>query len=343
MTPLISIIVPVYKVEDVIHNCVESILRQTYSNFELILIDDGTPDESGKICDEYAKKDNRIKVIHKTNGGVSSARNIGIANATGEYIVCVDSDDYVDEAYLQGFIDVIKIYPEAQMVWCGFYTVNDYEKTITRAVKYDESGELIESDISNIMTFHQKWLDAAPWCKLYSKRIIDENNLKMDESMSLGEDLLFNFSYINSCTNKKIYHTNKCAYYYIQTEKETLDNRFRANLFDIYTHINDEMLRYITNWKVDSEQMTIFYDSAYFSYEKCLRNTFHKNNTATKKEKYQLNKKIMQSSRFKEAVKNSSCKIRLPLKIAYKLNSYKLVEAANALTSSLYKLKNSIR
>lgn len=340
MTPLISIIVPVYKVADVMHNCVDSILRQSYSNFELILIDDGSPDVSGQICDEYAKKDDRIKVIHKPNGGVSSARNTGIAGANGEYIVCVDSDDYVDEAYLQGFVDVIRKYPDAEMVWCGFYTVKDYEKSITQAVRYDETGKLIESDISEIMTLHQKWLDAAPWGKLYSKRIIDENNLKMDESMSLGEDLLFNFSYMNSCGNKKIYHTNKCAYFYIRTEKETLDNKFRADLFSVYSHINDKLLSYIISWKVDSEQMTMFYNAAYFTYEKCLKNTFHPNNTASKKEKYSLNKKIMQSDRFKRAVENSNCKIRLPLRIAYKLGDYRLVEISESLISSLYKLKN---
>lgn len=340
MTPLISVIVPVYKVADVIHNCVESILRQTYSNFELILIDDGSPDVSGQICDEYAQKDKRIKVIHKPNGGVSSARNAGIAGANGEYIVCVDSDDYVDESYLQGFVDVLRKHPDAEMVWCGFYTVKDYEKSITQTVKYDESGNLIESNISEIMTLHQKWLDAVPWGKLYSKRIIDENNLKMDESMSLGEDLLFNFSYINVCGNKKIYHTNECAYYYLRTEKESLDNKFRADMFDIYSHINDELLRYITAWELSSQQMTMFYNSAYFSYEKCLKNTFHPNNTASKKEKYSLNKMIMQSDRFKEAVEKSDCKIRLPLRIAYKLGNYRLVEAVNSLIGFLYRLKN---
>ncbi len=343
MTSLISIIVPVYKVQDVMHHCIESILKQTYHNFELILIDDGSPDASGKICDSYAEKDSRIKVIHKKNGGVSSARNIGIANAKGDYIVCVDSDDYVDEAYLQGFADVIDKYPQAEIVWCGFYTVKDYEKGITQTVKYDDSGKLIESDASKIMTFHQKWLNAAPWGKLYLKRVIDENNLKMDESMSLGEDLLFNFSYINSCSNKKIYHTNKCAYYYIRTEKETLDNKYRPDLFEIYTHINDEMLRYITEWKVDSEQVAMFYSSAYFSYEKCLKNTFHKNNNASKKEKYQINKKIMQSSRFKDAVEKSNCKIRTPLRIAYKLNNYRLVELVNNTVSYLYKIKTKIK
>ena len=98
---LISIIVPVYKAEKYLSECIDSIISQTYENFELILIDDGSPDNSGKICDEYAEKDKRIKVIHKENAGVSSARNIGLDNASGEYIAFIDSDDFVDKQYLE--------------------------------------------------------------------------------------------------------------------------------------------------------------------------------------------------------------------------------------------------
>lgn len=94
---VVSIIVPIYNVEKYLHRCVESIISQTYEKIEIILVDDGSPDESGKICDEYAKKDNRIKVIHKTNGGISSARNAGIKASTGDYIVYVDSDDWLEK------------------------------------------------------------------------------------------------------------------------------------------------------------------------------------------------------------------------------------------------------
>ena len=100
----ISVIVPVYKVEKYIHRCVCSILNQTYTDFELILVDDGSPDNSGKICDEYAVKDNRIKVIHKDNGGLSSARNAGLdwvfEFSDSQFITFIDSDDYVDKNYL---------------------------------------------------------------------------------------------------------------------------------------------------------------------------------------------------------------------------------------------------
>ena len=98
-----SVIVPVYKVENVLPRCIESILNQTVTDFELILIDDGSPDRSGEICDAYAAKDSRIRVIHQKNGGVSKARNAGLDIAQGEYIVFVDSDDWVDAIYLEQF------------------------------------------------------------------------------------------------------------------------------------------------------------------------------------------------------------------------------------------------
>ena len=95
MNDLISIVVPVYNVENYLGNCIDSILNQSYSNLEIILIDDGATDQCGRICDDYANQDSRIKVIHKKNGGLSDARNVGIKSATGKYLTCIDSDDYI--------------------------------------------------------------------------------------------------------------------------------------------------------------------------------------------------------------------------------------------------------
>ena len=101
--PKISVIIPVYNTEKFLHRCIDSILTQTYTDFELLLIDDGSKDSSGSICDEYAEKDSRVRVFHKENGGVSSARNLGLDNAWGEWITFVDSDDYIEENFLKSF------------------------------------------------------------------------------------------------------------------------------------------------------------------------------------------------------------------------------------------------
>ena len=107
MSRLISIIVPVYKVADLLPRCVDSVLAQTYSDWELILVDDGSPDNSGDICEDYAKRDSRIHVIHKPNGGLSDARNAGIPTAKGRYLTFLDSDDWINERYLENLLQIL--------------------------------------------------------------------------------------------------------------------------------------------------------------------------------------------------------------------------------------------
>ena len=135
MNDKISVIVPIYKVEDYLDRCIESIVGQTYSNLEIILVDDGSPDSCPQLCDEYAKKDSRIKVIHKQNGGVSSARNEGLKFAHGEYIGFVDPDDYVHPSMYEKLIDCIHK-NQCQIAVCRFSHVNEtgVEKNISKKV-----------------------------------------------------------------------------------------------------------------------------------------------------------------------------------------------------------------
>ena len=119
---LISIVIPVYKVEKYLEKCIESVLKQTYTNLQIILVDDGSPDNCGKICDEYAKRDSRIDVIHKVNGGLSEARNVGISKAKGRYIGFVDSDDYIKENMYEILLNLIKEY-NADASICNLYDV----------------------------------------------------------------------------------------------------------------------------------------------------------------------------------------------------------------------------
>lgn len=122
--PEISVIVPVYNVEKYLRQCIESIKMQTFENWELILVDDGSLDNSGSICDEYAQSDNRIKVVHKENGGVSTARNFGLAIAAGKYISFIDSDDYIVPKFFEIMLEKLLTY-KADIVRCGFYEFND--------------------------------------------------------------------------------------------------------------------------------------------------------------------------------------------------------------------------
>lgn len=131
MVKKLSIIVPVYKVEQYLNRCVDSILNQTYRNIEIVLVDDGSPDRSGEICDRYAKSDERVKVVHKKNGGVSSARNIGFSSSTGEYIGYVDSDDYIAPTMYEDMIDVLEK-NDLDIVCCDAFIVKG-DKLIGRS------------------------------------------------------------------------------------------------------------------------------------------------------------------------------------------------------------------
>lgn len=138
---LISIVVPVYEVEKYLSRCIDGILAQTFKNFELLLIDDGSQDRSGEICDKYREKDKRVKVYHTINRGVSSARNLGIHNSTGEYISFCDSDDFWEIDYLAHIQDGINKYPEAGLFSCGRYLINE-DGGITKTVFFSEKESI---------------------------------------------------------------------------------------------------------------------------------------------------------------------------------------------------------
>ena len=167
---LISIIIPVYKVEKYLEKCIESVLKQTYTNLQIILVDDGSPDNCGKICDEYDKKDSRIEVIHKANGGLSDARNVGISKAKGRYIGFVDSDDYIKEDMYEILLNLIKKY-DADVSICNLYDVIDGNECIRN--KENGIREYSRLDILKEVLL-DKNIQSYAWNKLYEKELFDE-------------------------------------------------------------------------------------------------------------------------------------------------------------------------
>lgn len=195
---LFSIIVPVYNTKTYLERCVKSILNQNYDGFELILVDDGSSDGSADICDEYAKSDKRVRVIHKKNGGVSSARNCGLKMATGDYVWFVDSDDYIQQ-------DALLILHEVVM----------RDKKDLYVFNTHKENETFEGDLD---TFFQRYyftyvLKYAPWNKLYKRSVLNQYQLQYDEEETIGEDLLFNINYY-SHMEKEIQFINKQLYFY---------------------------------------------------------------------------------------------------------------------------------
>lgn len=165
---MLSIIVPVYKVEKYLRQCLDSIVNQTYENLEIILIDDGSPDNCGKICDEYAQRDNRIKVIHKENGGLSSARNIGTQIAKGEYITYVDSDDWLDKNMYSELISALEKY-NLDMVRCEAYTSDGINKEII--LPKEEYKNKIFYDKEILYRYFDEFLCKVVWNAVYKKKL----------------------------------------------------------------------------------------------------------------------------------------------------------------------------
>lgn len=178
----LSIIVPVYNVESYLPKCIDSILQQTYKNYELILVDDGSTDNSGVICDEYAKRDNRISVIHKQNGGLSSARNAGLDRCLGLYISFIDSDDYIDGDLYTKAIEKMEQEAEIDMVWLNYY--NFYDDGRKDIHMNQKEYYVKKSDKSTLYQLVNK--EALAWLKIYRKRVFE--NIRYPEGKIL-EDL----------------------------------------------------------------------------------------------------------------------------------------------------------
>lgn len=214
MNPRVSIIVPVYNAEDNLRKCIESVLKQDYLEFELLLMDDGSKDGSGAICDEYAKKDTRIHVVHKENSGVSDTRNQAIKLAKGEYLQFIDSDDWITPDATGLLVRTAEKY-QCDMVISDFYRVIGERLAHKGAIQEDRlltREEFAEYMMENPADFYYGVL----WNKLYRKSIIEEHQLTMDKNISWCEDFIFNMEYIRF--TKNIYALHVPIYYYVKTK-----------------------------------------------------------------------------------------------------------------------------
>ena len=235
MDKLISIIVPVYKAEKYLRRCVNSILAQTYQNIEVLLIDDGSPDNSGSICDEYAEKDSRVRVFHKSNSGVSSARNLGLKEAKGQYIGFVDSDDYVLPKMYETLTDLIQS-QGADIAICG------YQKELENGTFEPYWKEKIscafnkEQMIPNLLT--NKYYTCSVWSMLFSKSVI--RSVSFDESRKHNEDLLFIYEAMKRADKSGF--TSEVCYCYCTNEGSATTSGFSDTMMDV-VYISEYILQ----------------------------------------------------------------------------------------------------
>ncbi len=226
--PLISVIIPVYKVEGYIAACLDSILAQTYENLEIILVDDGSPDNCGKICDQYAEKDSRIRVIHKENGGVSSARNAGLDVASGDLIGFVDSDDTAHPKMYEELYDKL-IATGADLVSCSFnrcYTPNaGFSDNLSK-----EKPLLFSPEEALCCMMHRKHFGAHPVCKLYRAQIL--SGVRFDTAISIAEDVPFVAEAI--LNSKRVAFFGRGLYNYFQRQGSAMNSSFDSKNMSSY-------------------------------------------------------------------------------------------------------------
>lgn len=246
----ISIVIPVYNVEEYINECIESVINQTYKNIEVILVDDGSMDESGKICDYYSEIYDRVKIIHCKNGGLSSARNIGIKNCTGDYIMFLDGDDFIAKECVKDIVEIIDKNNNDIDIICGkiikYYINNEVEETFEL-----EEKKILNKNGTEVLTYFYNEIKEIMWsaCRsIYNRRYLINNNLFFTEGIT-SEDLdLVPIIYIKA---KKIVPYNKPFYYYRQLRPNSIINTVNPKRFEDIVKIINKYLNILKDNKYD--------------------------------------------------------------------------------------------
>lgn len=249
--PLISVLVPIYKIDRYLGICVESLLNQTYKNLEVILVDDGSPDRCSEICDLYASKDERIKVIHKENGGLVSARKAGMMAAKGSYIGYVDGDDWVGPGFYHSLYSSIRE-SDADIAIAGFSrdlfsSSKNILNAIPSGVYEGEALDAVKGKMIANGAFYRHGITTYLWNKLFKREVIEQYQMEMDERITIGEDAATVYPAIMA--SEKIVITDNCAYHYRQREDSMLKTSTNHNneyLKVMYLH--DYMKQSLNGW-----------------------------------------------------------------------------------------------
>lgn len=336
--PEVSIIVPVYNVERYLRKCIDSILAQTYKDYELILIDDGSTDCCGAICDEYRIKDQRIQVIHKKNEGLSSARNAGMDIAKGTYYLFCDSDDFVTATWCEHFLKHVKSEKD-NFIFGGIITTYVYEGTET----LDERNTLRIERTYSLSDFIKLQLESQigfAWNVLYYADVLREHKLRFSQE-TIVEDLPFNLAYLRYM--KELTGTGMADYHYVQDERKTLSKKYYPHSFRRWQGKYQVTQEYIeTSIPVyEREELRTLVASAYlYHFLHALDNTFDSRNPQSFLQKLAYNSSVTRDKVFQHCLKYADPGKENPRYVALlKRKNYLLAYALQKLASIKRMLK----
>lgn len=294
---MISVIVPVYKVEPYLQRCIDSILNQTHREFELILIDDGSPDKCGKICDDYASRDSRIRVIHQTNKGLSEARNSGMKIAKGEFILFCDSDDYVDSEWIQSFLPYIS-YKHDNFIFGGFIS-----QGIAKSVHVQDATETREYEVEEFIRLHTESKAGFAWNVLYYTDVLRDNDIWFSSSVII-EDLPFNLAYIKHMSS--LVFTGECHYHYVQYPSQTLSKKYYQDGYKKWQEKFNELFAFIDERVTIEQQEKLRNEIAtfyLFPFLNVLNDTFDSRNKKGIVQKLEYNASVVKHPDFQLCLK----------------------------------------
>lgn len=294
----VSIIIPVYNTGEYLHKCIQSVLNQSLKNIELIIIDDGSTDNSGNICDEYAKKDHRVTVIHKKNEGVSIARDAGIMSAKGEYIGFVDSDDWIDKTMYEDMYNKAKE-KNCGIVMCDARTI--YDEKESEADTIIQLNQSVLLDKKNIHPSLLTEVAGSAWRCIYNRELLHGNNILFPAGLKFSEDRIFNiyaFGY-----TEKVYYM-KTSYYNRYIRKGSAVNKYYDKMMDIVLDARERIMNAIDIvWDGDEAYKYMYENQTICLSYAAINNAFYKDSPLNFRQSYAVVKDICSRQELISALK----------------------------------------
>lgn len=289
MLPKVSVIIPCYNIEQHLPKCIESILIQSFDDFELILINDGSTDDTKVVCESHAKQDSRIKVFHQENAGVSAARNLGLQHATGDLLIFIDGDDYIKNDYIE---QLVNNYVKGNWPICGMINVRNENPICNKDFQnlLDIYPERMISK-SNFMDLLKYYSFSSPCARIYSAKIIKDHELKFDPKITYQEDLLFNLEYVQFI--EKVTLLDYFGYYYIE-HMTSSSGRFHQN----FNHV-DLLFQKLNNFVRSKDDTNTLKEFILQTTLRKIANVFHTKSLRSKEDKLRELNKLFGSTYFK--------------------------------------------
>ncbi|HFE9683147.1 TPA: glycosyltransferase family 2 protein [Clostridium perfringens] len=317
----VSVIIPVYNAEKYIEKCINSLCNQTFDNYEIIIIDDGSSDNTELVVNKYKNRYKFIKYYKKNNGGVSSARNYGLSVANGKYVIFVDSDDWCEKNLIEVAYKKINEFKVDWLIY-GYYiefqnkTINTIKNDIN--ILANNKKEIAKC----IKLLEEKMLIASPWTSIYRMDILKENNIKFNENLDFGEDVLFNLEYLEAI--ESVYILNLPLYHYVKFDKKTLSTKYVKNRFEKMNYNIKKRKEVYDKFNMVSDEYNIHFSNMFVkSLYGSILNMFYTECELNYREKIKSIKFIMKDELYNSYITNSNLnnKIFIIFKYIYKLKS----------------------